>query len=55
MRKGLLVTEAKTTGVTAAYGFHSVTDVNHLLEQLAFLLVPPGSIDDNDVESLYPI
>lgn len=30
----------------------SLTDLNHLLEELGFLLVPSGRVHDNNIESL---
>jgi hypothetical protein len=41
-----------TGGEQGTYGLHGVTDVDHLLEELGFLLVSARGVDDDDVESL---
>ena len=33
--------------------FHRIADLHHLFEQLAFLLVPTGSIDNDDLKLLF--
>lgn len=37
------------------HGFHGVTDIDHLLEQFALLLMSSRGIDNDDIETFWSV